>query len=314
MSVDEGLLHAWLDGQLAPDEALRVERLVADDADWRAAAAEARGLMAASSRILGALDVAPPVRHATAIPRMTGRGRGGVGGGGRRIAPWMRVAAGLVLAVGVGAVVWESQRATWVDPPLVDTPTADMPTVAASSPVAAAPVARDTSRAASSTAAGPTVADAEKAAARSAPPPPAAAAAAAVSTLPPPAAAPPVQEQAIAAGRAAPPPTPPSTADVSGRGVAGGRVTALGLMPERQAACAAPVDSAGVVDTAARVVLSVLEVRPDSSVRAEWMEVAGRATLQGRQVGDTLRGAVRISAGDIRLPMQERVLVRVPCR
>ena len=56
---DEGLIHAWLDGELSPDEAARVARLVDEDPEWAAAAGEARGLIAASSRILGALDVVP---------------------------------------------------------------------------------------------------------------------------------------------------------------------------------------------------------------------------------------------------------------
>lgn len=70
---DEGLIHAWLDGQLSPEEAARVERLVATDASWREAAIEARGLVAASSRILAALDDVPggviPARTATRTPR-----------------------------------------------------------------------------------------------------------------------------------------------------------------------------------------------------------------------------------------------------
>ena len=57
--VDEGLIHAWLEDQLPPDEAARVEQLVATDAAWGAAAAEARGLIAATARVIGALDSAP---------------------------------------------------------------------------------------------------------------------------------------------------------------------------------------------------------------------------------------------------------------
>jgi hypothetical protein len=56
---DEGLIHAWLDGELEPAEAARVKALVGSDADWAAAAAEARGLIAASARIVGTLDRAP---------------------------------------------------------------------------------------------------------------------------------------------------------------------------------------------------------------------------------------------------------------
>ncbi|MFI5233163.1 MAG: anti-sigma factor family protein [Gemmatimonadales bacterium] len=62
---DEGLIHAWLDGELDAAETARVEALVASDAEWAAAAAEARGLIAASARIVGALDRVP----ANVIPK-----------------------------------------------------------------------------------------------------------------------------------------------------------------------------------------------------------------------------------------------------
>jgi anti-sigma factor RsiW len=65
--IDEGTLHAWLDGALPPDESARVEAHVASCAACSAAAAEARGLVAAASRILTALDDVPggvaPRRH-----------------------------------------------------------------------------------------------------------------------------------------------------------------------------------------------------------------------------------------------------------
>lgn len=107
--VDEGLVHTWLDGELDAVEAARVERLVAEDAEWAAAAAEARGLMAASSRILGALDVvardviprggsaagtAPPAVGGSRVAKPSVARRG--------IVPtWMRIAAGFVLVAGV---------------------------------------------------------------------------------------------------------------------------------------------------------------------------------------------------------------------
>jgi hypothetical protein len=62
---DEGLIHAWLDGELDDAEGARVEALVESDAQWAAAAAEARGLIAASARIVGALDRVP----ANVIPK-----------------------------------------------------------------------------------------------------------------------------------------------------------------------------------------------------------------------------------------------------
>jgi hypothetical protein len=57
--LDEGTIHAWLDGQLPPDEAQAVDAHVADCRECADAVAEARGLIAASSRILLALDNVP---------------------------------------------------------------------------------------------------------------------------------------------------------------------------------------------------------------------------------------------------------------
>jgi hypothetical protein len=57
--LDEGTIHTWLDGQLPPDEARSVEAHVAECRQCAGAVAEARGLIAASSRILTALDSVP---------------------------------------------------------------------------------------------------------------------------------------------------------------------------------------------------------------------------------------------------------------
>jgi anti-sigma factor RsiW len=92
---DEGLIHAWLDEQLPPDEAMRVEQLVATDTAWAAAAAEARGLIAASSRIVSALDHVP----AGVVPKGTTRPAV------RRLPWWTKVAAALVLVAGATSVV-----------------------------------------------------------------------------------------------------------------------------------------------------------------------------------------------------------------
>jgi hypothetical protein len=123
--VDEGLIHAWLDGELTGEEAARVERLIATDPMWAAVAAEARGLLAGASRILGALDDA---RAASSDSGMDYNGPGNAGN--RRELPadhsgevvpihltpkqrawWqrpgVRAAAGLVLMVGVASAVWK---------------------------------------------------------------------------------------------------------------------------------------------------------------------------------------------------------------
>lgn len=63
---EEGTIHGWLDGALPADEAAAVEAHVAGCSECAARVAEARGLIAAASRIVGALDVIPsgviPVR------------------------------------------------------------------------------------------------------------------------------------------------------------------------------------------------------------------------------------------------------------
>lgn len=95
---DEGLIHAWLDGELDAAEAARVEALVARDPEWAAAAVDARGLIAASSRIVGALDevsanVIPKARPAHRAPRW-----------------WMaRVAALVVIVAGTTIVLREGE-------------------------------------------------------------------------------------------------------------------------------------------------------------------------------------------------------------
>jgi hypothetical protein len=103
---DEGLIHAWLDGQLPSEEAERVEHLVATDPAWEAAAAEARGLVAASSRILAALDNVP-------------RGVLPVGGtvppSARRLPWWTKAAAAIVVIAGGSTLVLQRAPAPMID-------------------------------------------------------------------------------------------------------------------------------------------------------------------------------------------------------
>jgi hypothetical protein len=56
---DEGTIHAWLDGALSTDESAALDTHVASCSECAAAVAEARGLIAASSRIVSALDIVP---------------------------------------------------------------------------------------------------------------------------------------------------------------------------------------------------------------------------------------------------------------
>lgn len=126
---DEGLIHAWLDNELPPNEAARVEQLVATDAAWAAAAAEARGLIAASARILSSLDDVP----AKVIPAPRPMPR--------RLPWWTRAAAAVLVVAGGGVLVL--QRST---PPSVPVP-----------PVADATIAPPEQRAVEEAASKPTI-------------------------------------------------------------------------------------------------------------------------------------------------------------
>ena len=57
--LDEGTIHAWIDGEIPPAEREALEAHIASCAQCAAAVAEARGFVAASSRILMALDAVP---------------------------------------------------------------------------------------------------------------------------------------------------------------------------------------------------------------------------------------------------------------
>jgi anti-sigma factor RsiW len=57
--LDEGTIHAWLDGELPSAEREALEAHIAECAPCAAALAEARGFVAASTRILTALDSVP---------------------------------------------------------------------------------------------------------------------------------------------------------------------------------------------------------------------------------------------------------------
>jgi hypothetical protein len=103
--VDEGTVHAWLDGALSADEGARVEAHVASCATCSAVVAEAHGLVAGASRILNALDevpgdvipAAPPVVP-DVRPIAGARSR-------RRFGVPARAAAALLLMAGATTVV-----------------------------------------------------------------------------------------------------------------------------------------------------------------------------------------------------------------
>jgi hypothetical protein len=104
--LDEGTIHAWLDGQLPPGEGEAVEAHVAECRSCADAVAEARGLIAASSRILTALDGVPRgVMPKPAVQRARRRWLTG---------PSLAAAATILVAVGTFAVVRNADERSMV--------------------------------------------------------------------------------------------------------------------------------------------------------------------------------------------------------
>jgi len=101
--LDEGTIHAWLDGALDATQSREIDAHLAQCSTCSAAVAEARGLIAASSRILTALDDVPGgvlPKRAPAVPAKPAKRQW-------RAAPWVTaIAATLMLAVGLAT--WRS--------------------------------------------------------------------------------------------------------------------------------------------------------------------------------------------------------------
>ena len=99
--LDEGTIHSWLEGAFGADEAARAGAHVAECPQCAAAVAEARGFIAASSRILTALDHLPRV-VVPMPPPVKWHNR----------AMWRAAAAVLVVAVGSLVVARSSDYIT----------------------------------------------------------------------------------------------------------------------------------------------------------------------------------------------------------
>ena len=95
--LDEGTIHAWLDGALTPEDAARAEAHLKDCPQCQAAMAEARGFIAASSRILTALDDAP-----RGVIPVTARKP--------RLQPWIWRVAATALVVATGTLLLVKER------------------------------------------------------------------------------------------------------------------------------------------------------------------------------------------------------------
>ena len=107
---DEGTIHAWLDGALSAEDARAFEAHMAECAGCAAAVTEARGLLAASSRILSALDSVPGGVLPAAEPELARDERViPIGRSSLWRSPGLRAAAAILL---VGSVSWLATRST----------------------------------------------------------------------------------------------------------------------------------------------------------------------------------------------------------
>ena len=131
LHLDEGTVHAWLDGELSAEDAESAARHVATCAECQTLVAEARGLMAGASRIVSALDagpagVIPPAQPGPSSSRRTWRRFA--------LTPMrMSIAATIIVAVGVTITARRVADNSAVHARMIDGPiNAATPTVAAS--------------------------------------------------------------------------------------------------------------------------------------------------------------------------------------
>ena len=108
---DEGTIHAWIDGELSQEEATALEAHIAECSECSATAAEARGLVAASSRIVSALDIIP----GGVIPAARAKRQ-----------PWyaraqFRAAAAIAVVAGASMLVMRDQNEATMDSVLTAT-------------------------------------------------------------------------------------------------------------------------------------------------------------------------------------------------
>jgi anti-sigma factor RsiW len=130
---EEGSIHAWLDGELDPSEAARLDEHVRGCEDCAARVAEARGLMAGASRVVGQLDMTPGrLIQPAATPTLDDSGSMW-----RllRVTPTRAaIAAVLLVALGISLTRTRVARESEVVPAVATTPVSSEPMTAMGAP------------------------------------------------------------------------------------------------------------------------------------------------------------------------------------
>ena len=117
--LDEGTVHAWLDGELSETESAAAAQHVAECTQCAELVAEARGLIAGASRVVSALDAGP----AGVIPRAQPANGAGFWRRLTRSPSRMAMAATILVAVGVTLTVRRApHESTSARPAIVESP------------------------------------------------------------------------------------------------------------------------------------------------------------------------------------------------
>ena len=132
--LEEGTIHAWLDGALSTTDAREVEQHAAGCAECSAMVAEARGLIAGASRIVSSLDVV----RGNVIPKTPASKGGGSLWRSLHLTP-ARAALAATLLIAVSSLL--TVRHNTNDKMVMPTPAAPAPAVAAPSAETKAPAA-----------------------------------------------------------------------------------------------------------------------------------------------------------------------------
>jgi len=132
---DQGTIHAWLDGALDANESRALEAHVATCGECQALVAEARGLVAAASRIVGQLDGVPhDVLPLAVVPRSVAAPKPA------RVTRWRYVGLAAAAVLGVTTTTWLARdRGSVRDPQVEQTrDVASAPTIAQPQAIASA--------------------------------------------------------------------------------------------------------------------------------------------------------------------------------